>query len=50
MDLEESISWNTVNFYSFISTEAKLVKVHTSYNPQSTKLYINVDLKQCMKF
>ena len=33
MDLEESISWNPVNFYKFISTEAKLAKAHTSFNP-----------------
>ena len=26
MDLKESTSWNTANFYSFISNEAKLVK------------------------
>ena len=43
MDLEQSISWNPVNFYNFIPTEAKLVKAHTSFNPESTKLYVDVE-------
>ena len=47
MDLEQNISYNPISGQH--SIEVKSVEALTSFNPQSTKLYVNVELNSKAK-